>query len=189
MTVFIYITFLLLEFSPVCPQDMVLTHGVCMDRFEAPNVEGLNPMVMQSAMDGKKWCEAREKRLCTEDEWDAACEPTQGPCLNIRRWLEWKEEAFFPSASKDATKREVRRIWQGQPSGSWPQCKNPDGVYDLLGSVEEWVVSRDGRDHPYTLKGGFWAKKTSCGQSNDAHHPSFRFYETGFRCCKSLSSQ
>jgi hypothetical protein len=32
--------------------------------------------------------------------------------------------------------------------------------------------------------GGFWAKPwTGCRGTNDAHEPSFTFYETGFRCC------
>ena len=32
--------------------------------------------------------------------------------------------------------------------------------------------------------GGFWAKPwTGCRGTNDAHEPSFEFYETGFRCC------
>jgi hypothetical protein len=32
--------------------------------------------------------------------------------------------------------------------------------------------------------GGFWAKPwTGCRGTNDAHEPTFAFYETGFRCC------
>ena len=32
--------------------------------------------------------------------------------------------------------------------------------------------------------GGFWAKPwTSCRGTNDAHEPTFVFYETGFRYC------
>jgi len=35
-----------------------------------------------------------------------------------------------------------------------------------------------------TLIGGFWSKPwTGCRGANDAHEPTFRFYETGFRCC------
>jgi formylglycine-generating enzyme len=139
-------------------------------------------MVMQSAFDGEQWCQARGKRLCTEPEWEFACDQASAPCDNDRLWLPWDPDAFKRGVDPWF---EVKRLWQGSPSGSYPQCQTSSGVFDLVGSVEEWVVSRQGREHNYTLKGGFWAKKTGCRGSNDAHEPSFRFYETGFRCCKS----
>src|SRR5260221_3726780 len=42
---------------------------VCMDRYEAPNQKGVEPFVMKSYESGKKWCEERHKRMCTEQEW------------------------------------------------------------------------------------------------------------------------
>ena len=40
------------------------------------------------------------------------------------------------------------------------------------------------RLYPGSLMGGFWAKPwTGCRGTNDAHEPTFTFYETGFRCC------
>lgn len=165
---------------PPCPEDMAPVGLVCMDQYEAPNRYGHNPLVMQSAEDGERWCGTRGKRLCTEDEWDTACFMSgTDPCHNNKRWLPWeKETANQPD--------EVKRLWQGSPSGMYKTCRTPSGVYDLTGNVEEWVRSRPkARDWPYTLKGGWWAKKTACHKSNDAHPPSFRFYETGFRCCRS----
>ena len=54
----------------------------------------------------------------------------------------------------------------------------------MMGNVEEWVASRSTRPRPGALMGGFWAKPwTGCRGTNDAHEPTFTFYETGFRCC------
>src|SRR5207248_3277707 len=45
-----------------CPEDMVPLPGFCIDRFEAPNTPGAEPLAMQTAPDGEAWCEARAKR-------------------------------------------------------------------------------------------------------------------------------
>src|SRR5689334_22470836 len=58
---------------PTCPADMVLAGSACIDRYEAPNERGKKPLLMQSVGDAEMFCEAREKRLCTEDEWVRAC--------------------------------------------------------------------------------------------------------------------
>src|SRR5687767_6427492 len=47
---------------------------VCMDQYEAPNVRGKSPIVMQSFLAAEKWCGKRGKRVCTEQEWELACE-------------------------------------------------------------------------------------------------------------------
>jgi sulfatase modifying factor 1 len=169
------LSWLLELLAPECPPDMGAIGFVCMDRYEAPNIEGANPMVMQSAVDAIVWCGARGKRLCTEWEWEWACYQTGEPCRNDQQWMEWDRKMV-------SSPSEVERLWQGAPSGSYPECRTPSGIYDLRGNVEEWVVS-PGRDWPYGLKGGWWAKVTPCHRINDAHEPEFRFYETGFRCC------
>jgi len=170
------IVWLLDVFAPSCPPDMGVAGLSCVDRYEAPNIEGAKPLVMQSAEDAVAWCEARGKRLCTEWEWEWACYQAGEPCRNDQQWMEWDRKTV-------GTPSEVERLWQGAPSGSYPECRTPSGIYDLRGNVEEWVVSKPGRDWEVTLKGGWWAKVTACHKTNDAHHKGFRFYQTGFRCC------
>jgi len=170
------LVWLLALFAPDCPLDMGVVGLGCMDRYEAPNVAGKPPMVAQSAEDGASWCKARGKRLCAEWEWEWACNNAGEPCNNDKMWLEWDRKTV-------GTPSEIQRLWQGSPSGAYPECRTPSGIYDLRGNVEEWVVSEPGRDWSYGLKGGWWAKVTPCHKTNDAHEPSFRFYQTGFRCC------
>lgn len=62
-----------------CPSGMVLVDGVvCMDRYEAPNVAGADPLVMLTFTESEAWCVARGKRLCFDDEWQSACEGSAG---------------------------------------------------------------------------------------------------------------
>ncbi len=64
---------------PPCPAGMVLLKPkTCMDRYEAPNVKGLLPLVMYTFNNAAAWCKARGKRLCFDDEWSAACASPTG---------------------------------------------------------------------------------------------------------------
>jgi sulfatase modifying factor 1 len=170
----------------------------CMDPFEAPNQKGAKPLVMQSSVDAEGWCSARGKRLCKEVEFESACEgPEMLPwpygwsadgdaCNSGKEWRPFHAEVLYEGGDK--AKTELDRLWQGEPSGARPRCGTKEGVYDLVGNVEEWVSSRPTRKWPVTLIGGFWAKPwTGCRGANDAHEPTFRFYETGFRCCADAS--
>lgn len=180
--------------------DAVATSGrrehlrFCMDQYEAPNQRGARPLVMKSYFEAQAWCEQRGKRLCREEEFETACEgPDLRPyfyghqvdkqiCNSDKAWKAFDGAAL--NAGGDKAKQEVDRLWQGAPSGSYARCRTRDGIYDLLGNVEEWVTSRKGRRYPGALMGGFWAKPwTGCRGTNDAHEPSFVFYEVGWRCC------
>jgi formylglycine-generating enzyme len=185
-----------------CPAGMVRVKDFCMDRFEAPNRKGAKPLAMQSANDADAWCSARHKRLCTEDEWISTCEGDErraypygkehvdGRCNDDKPWKQMDEATLGKWPSPEA-QAHARDIYQGNRSGSKRKCVSQDGVYDLTGNLEEWVVrSREhANDWPYLLIGCYWSGcygggKPTCHSTNNAHGPEFRFYETGFRCCK-----
>jgi formylglycine-generating enzyme required for sulfatase activity len=185
-----------------CPAGMVRVRNFCVDKYEAPNRRGAKPLVMQSANDAAAWCESHRKRLCTEDEWIGACEGEEkrpypygkervdGRCNDEKPWKQVDEEtlAKWPAP---AAQKHAKSLYQAAPSGRKTKCVSKDGVYDMTGNVEEWVVrTRDhANDWPYILAGCYWAGcygggKPTCHSTNNAHGPEFRFYETGFRCCK-----
>ena len=184
-----------------CPPDMALADGFCIDRWEAPNQPGEKPLVMQSAVLAEQWCAAKGKRLCTEDEWDTACEgPAQttypygsthldGACNDDKTWMVVNEGALNTWPSLTA-QNEVDKLWQGSPSGEHGECVSGYGVFDMTGNVEEWVIRTKPHvnSYPHVLKGCYWAgcfggSKPTCQSTNPAHADGFLFYETGFRCC------
>jgi formylglycine-generating enzyme required for sulfatase activity len=186
---------------------MVRVGDVCVDRYEAPNRRGARPLVMQSAEDAVAWCAAHRKRLCTEDEWIHACEGddrraypygnehVDDRCNDAKPWRRVDEAALATWPAPEAHAR-ARELDQADPSGAKRHCVSKAGVADLTGNVEEWVTrSRPhANDWPFVLIGGYWSGcygggKPTCRSTNDAHGPSFRFYETGFRCCRDLAGQ
>ena len=40
----------------ICPADMALADGFCIDLYEAPNLPGERPLVMESAVSAQQWC-------------------------------------------------------------------------------------------------------------------------------------
>ena len=61
-----------------CSGDAVQVGNACMDKYEAPNQEGVKPLVMFTLPEAQSWCESRGKRLCYEDEWATACSGANG---------------------------------------------------------------------------------------------------------------
>jgi formylglycine-generating enzyme required for sulfatase activity len=169
----------------------------CMDRYEWPNKKGATPEVMVRFVEAEQRCTSVEKRLCSEFEWELACEGPRhlpwpygwaqepGACNSDKPYRAYSDKKI---SSSDAMVRagEVKRLWQGAPSGSHPRCVSPFGAVDLVGNVEEWVsTSRPEWPFRSSLKGGYWSKAYSgCRGTNERHGPRFRYYEIGFRCCK-----
>ena len=174
---------------------------VCMDRYEWPNRKGEKPHVMMRFTEAEASCNSVGKRMCSEFEWEKACEgPQQLPwpygwkqqpkaCNNHKRYRAYSFSKLHAN-DRAVRERETRRLWQGAESGSYPSCRSAAGVEDLVGNVEEWVsTSRPQWPYRSSLKGGFWAKPWSgCRGTNEAHAPAFRFYEIGFRCCRAPSA-
>ena len=186
------------EFNPdvVAFEGSETTVDVCVDQYEWPNKKGEKPPVMMRFTEAADKCKSVGKRLCSEVEWELACEgpatlpfpdgyaQVPGACINDKPYKPY-DGAKLESSREEIREREIKRLYQGEPSGSRPRCTTPFGVVDMVGNVEEWVTtSRPEWPHISSLKGGYWSKPWSkCRGTNDSHGPRFRFYEIGFRCC------
>jgi len=185
-----------------CPGDMVLAGPVCIDRYEAPNVRGRSPYAFRTATEGEAWCKGRDKRLCTDVEWERACrgrvgtklpygdahEP--GRCTDDKAWKSpnWPVLASHPHP---AATREADRLYDADPSGQRSGCVSAAGAFDMTGNVAEWVKRTRSfhSQHQHVLMGCYWSgcfkgATPRCGFANTAHPGDFRTAEAGFRCCR-----
>ncbi len=151
-----------------------------MDRYEYPNRQGERPLVHVSWTDAARQCAAAGKRLCREDEWELACTAGRGQAYS------YGAARVGGRCNADQTQQAENAI---APAGSFPDCRNAAGVYDLNGNVSEWVattnasfggtlgVIRGDTAWPSADYGG------SCW-SRHAHPVTDRQYgDDGFRCC------
>lgn len=183
-----------------CPDDMVTVAGVfCIDRYEASrpdataswegsdgsgakSVPGVIPWQVVDNATAEAACRAVGKRLCTPEEWLLACEGPDGTvyaygdayepttCNGIDAFGPWPEYWLFHL----------------MPTGSFPNCTNEWGIYDINGNLWEHTASGSNM----TIRGGAF----NCSDSAYLHRcdyvpgnwePSAR----GFRCCMSPGSE
>ena len=172
----------------------------CADRYEWPNKKGELPALLISWTDARKTCESAGKRLCTEDEFNFACEgeemlpytngylrdPAKCSIDKPYRKREHKLRKYDRCMKDPRCKAELERLDQRLPVGSLAECVSPFGVYDLNGNINEWV-ERPGKKYPDRsgLKGGWWGPvRGRCRPTVGFHKEDDYGYEEGFRCCK-----
>jgi hypothetical protein len=171
----------------------------CIDRYAWPNKKGERPEVMNTFYQAQVKCAAMGKRMCSESEWNFACEgPEMKPfphgytrdpnkCNGDHRW-------DHPRMSKVARRdpKELARLWRGVPSGSQPECVSDFGVHDLAANNDE-VVSGESRRAKYSSvnTGGPWYSgvRNQCRPKVYSHQEGFYYYFLGFRCCAETDGQ
>ncbi len=103
----------------------------CMDVWEYPNQEGVLPKTNVTWEEARLACGARGRRLCSVDEWEAACRGAEGRRFSYG--TEYEPERCY---TENAPYFDTRAL---EPAGSFPDCVSPEGVHDLNGSASEWV--------------------------------------------------
>lgn len=173
----------------------------CIDRYEWPNQVGELPRVLTSWLEAKALCEKAGKRLCTEDEFNFACEgPEMLPyatgydrepekCNIDKPYVQPDQSRQMATYDKcpdnEFCKSEMKRLDQRHAIGSRHSCVSWAGVVDINGNVNEWV-ELPGEKHPNRsgLKGGWWGPVRSRCRPTVTFHKEFDYgYEAGFRCC------
>jgi hypothetical protein len=201
------------DVCPDCPPDMVSVAGrACMDRYEASRPDataqslgvdtsravsqpGVLPWFPVGLAEGQAACAAAGKRLCTLDEWYAACSAPDGRaytygntydplvCNGIDTFCYCQEGSVC--ADRDPCPYPHCFLSCGAahvplPTGSFPGCVSADGAYDVNGNVWELVDAGDGQAH---YRGGAF----NCIDSERLHactyDASTGVSARGFRCC------
>ena len=163
----------------------------CIDRYEytAPGEDlPLNYVSFQKATEV---CGGLGKRVCTESEWNFACEgeqmrPYPYGFSREAKCNQDRGDLYQPNPHYQvlADRRE--------PAAGRPECVSPFGVYNMAGNMDEPVL-REGSEHgePYrnALKGGWWmAARNRCRPATTAHDDYYKDIQVGVRCCSGAGS-
>lgn len=153
----------------------------CMDRDEFVAPGETLPTVGVSWEVAQAKCEALGKRLCTNLEWEFACEGEEG--LPYPYGFERSPSL----CNQDRAVRDGERNARGDLRESpHPSCVSPFGIRDMVGNVDEWVT------RPYEkppnrseLRGGWWMTgRNRCRAATTSHGERYAGRQTGFRCCR-----
>lgn len=151
----------------------------CIDQYEYPNRRGATPTGSVSWQEARRLCEAKGKRLCSEEEWERAC---KGPG-NARFPY---GSGFDPEACN--TEDEAGEDRTVAPAGRFARCRSGFGVWDLSGNLAEWTASPYEAGSDKTLKGGSFDRPDYAARcsARKAGAPAGKWAGVGFRCCSSL---
>lgn len=193
------------DFVPDIPRDprpRALRHAgpVCIDRTEWPGARGV-AQANVTWLQARVTCEARGRRLCSEDEWTKACGGPLG-------WLRPYGDAHVPGLCHADVAGEGRYEEVAQ-SGTFSGCASVYGARDLEGNLSEWaegeldppdpskVMQRDDDGEPprrltdfrMSLGGTMWPGVYGSGCQARHGHPMVAPVsgDDGFRCCRDPS--
>ncbi len=172
-------------------ENSVYTNHYCIDIYEFPNIIGEYPR-SANWTDAKKMCKEHKKKLCTEYEWQKAC---QGPNNYLYPYGNEFDEYKCNTHTNNTPRKPV-------PIGSFPECVSGYGVHDMSGSLSEWVFNTWHNDpNIKTIKGGSynininnmqkwfnntWVFVLYSNACDSIHHHTINNWiaDDGFRCCK-----
>lgn len=121
--------------------------------------------------DAHNACLDAGKRLCTKDEWMAACGTTAYPY----------GDDYVEGNCNDGGKSV-----ESLPTGSKKSCRTAKGVYDMTGNLSEWV------EGGIIMGGNF--NSDAAGATCSTAQPQSGYLDgstttnIGFRCCKDAST-
>jgi len=131
------------------PGEQVILKGYYVDLYPYPNEEGAIPQTNVTQAEAQALCDAQDKRLCTELEWERAC---KGPDNRLYEY----GDRYQPGRC------EMGRPARLVPGGVNAGCVSDFGVHDLHGGVWEWTSSPWGRGD--TKRAGHGARRQRRGR-------------------------
>ncbi len=134
-------------------------------------------------------CHVNGFRLCTSAEWRDACDGQPGEGGAAYSTL---RGSTYTPGDCNFTHHMSGGMMPLAPSGSYPWCRTPTGIYDLMGNLWEWSdpgsQSSDGRRITDKRGGAHYARKiSSCAQTAVGTHGPDWMGSVGFRCCAGLT--
>ena len=149
----------------------------CIDQYEFPNQPGKLPRVAAPFAEAEASCRNSGKRLCSEDEWEAACRGPQN--LRFPYGTRYDPDACNTPDAKDNPR-------QTGVAGAFSKCRSGYNVFDLSGNAAEWTASPfDGQGDEKAVKGGHAARPSFDDRCASRRKVALgaRSVTVGFRCC------
>jgi len=124
----------------------------CMEKLQHISNDKFETRVLYK--EAKKRCEDFGHHLCTEEEWNAAC-ASRGSFYGVIEERDFKASDFLSTYCGVGTGDSASAKEPGKRSKI---CVSPDGIRDLPGQLQEWVVGKNssGEEVPL-LKGSSYA--------------------------------
>lgn len=220
--------------SYMIPVPISATQYSCVDQYEAATLEilpngteiihpfydtveditvraivwpGIKPQAYISQNQAIAACKLSNKRLCTLDEWMAAC---QGGFINNYTYPygntyhsgycnEGRSEnpvtqIYGPNATWSETEMNNPQLDQLNNTvsfgGEYYHCQSYFGQYDMSGNLDEWVDYVSSETGNGVFKGGYFVDAkingNGCYYTTTAHGPDYHDYSLGFRCCSDV---
>ncbi|MCO4772326.1 MAG: thioredoxin domain-containing protein [Deltaproteobacteria bacterium] len=155
---------------------------------KARSTPGVAPARSVTWYEADAACKAVGKRLCTEGEWLSAC--TGEVAVDVNNDGVYSKDPLvgrqhvYGEHYREGWCADTRKKGEGLDllTGNHPRCGTPEGVYDLEGSMKEWVGLTPDRA---ALKGGSYYSGSSarCAYFKDDTAPDTKDESIGFRCC------
>ncbi|HEY6557497.1 MAG TPA: SUMF1/EgtB/PvdO family nonheme iron enzyme [Polyangiaceae bacterium] len=163
-----------------------VTLRYCIDRHEYTPPGDERPKNYGSFVTATKICKSLGKRVCTESEWNFACEGEE-----MRPYpYGWAREPKCNQDQAELFERSPKKVYLKDlraPANAHPECISPFGVHDMVGNMDEPVLREAARyNHPYrnALKGGWWMSgRNRCRPATTAHDDYYEDVQVGVRCC------
>jgi hypothetical protein len=124
----------------------------CMEKLQHISNDKFETNVLYR--EAKEMCENLSYHLCTEDEWNAAC-TSRGSLYGVIEEKDFEISAFLSAycgvgTGNSASAKELEKRNK--------ICASPDGIRDLPGQLQEWVVGKNGSGEEVPLlKGSSYA--------------------------------
>jgi hypothetical protein len=170
--------------------------------YRAVPADGVFPQGYISQVQATAACNASGKRLCTFEEWTAACrgQPAHdyvypyGDTYEAGRCNEGHESPivilFGPTPSYDNAELNDPRCDQLEGGlargGAYAGCESVYGAFDMHGNLHEWI-DQTNASGTGSFMGGYFVDATlngpGCEYRTTAHEKTYHDYSTGFRCC------
>jgi hypothetical protein len=171
---------------------------------------GVVPQGYISQLQATQACAAAGKRLCSGGEFRQACEgPDAGNLYPYGGQTRIPGDCNADKGSPvpilfgsdaaswtyaDFNDPRLNQVDGGlAPTGSYPHCESPYGIFDCVGNLHEWGSDPADSNGHGRFRGGFYGDATyngpGCLYVTSAHELAYHDYSTGFRCCADVAGR